>query len=597
MSQSQFTAKQLSPGIISDALVAAGANIALSKIAGGTSLVKNDGSVPFTAVVAGIDPTLPAHLATKNYVDSIAVGLDVKASVRVATTANIALTGTQTIDGIAVIAGDRVLVKNQTTATQNGIYIVAAGAWARSSDADNSITGEVTAGLHTFVEQGTINATSGWVLATANPIVLGTTSLAFAQFSGSGTYSAGNGLTLTGSQFNVISANGGISSTAGQIALTLADSTLSVGSTGLKLAALTSGNILVGNGTNVATGVALSGDATITNAGALTIAALAITTAKLAALSVTTAKLALNAVDETILKQTAAGTVFVGQGSGTNVIAQAISGDATLAATGALTIAAGAVSTAKLANNSVDVTKLAQIASGSLLVGQGASNVVAQALSGDATLAATGALTIAALAITTGKLAANAVDLSKMAQQAAGTLIVGQGAGTNSLAVALSGDATITAAGVITIANNAVTTAKLAGASVTTAKLALNAIDETVTKQQATGAILIGQGASNVVAHTLSGDATMDNTGAVTLNANVLRTTRFVRSETPAGTVDGVNVTYTLANTPVVGTEMVFVNGQLQDAGAGNDYTISGTAITMLYVLSGTDKIRVSYWK
>jgi len=143
-------------------------------------------------------------------VDAARTGLDAKESVRVATTANITLSGTQTIDGIALSAGNRVLVKNQTSASQNGIYVVASGAWTRATDAD--VSAEVTPGMFTFVEQGTANATTGWVLATSGAITLGTTALSFVQFSGAGVVTAGAGLTQSGS---VISVNAGVGLTAG----------------------------------------------------------------------------------------------------------------------------------------------------------------------------------------------------------------------------------------------------------------------------------------------------------------------------------------------------------------------------------------------
>ena len=136
-------------------------------------------------IISLASPVSASDAATKQYVDNVATGLNVKQSVRAATTANITLSGTQTIDGVAVIAGDRVLVKNQTTAAQNGIYIAAAGAWARSVDTDNSPAGEVVAGIFTFVTEGTLNADTGWTLTTNNPITLGTTDLTFTQFSSS----------------------------------------------------------------------------------------------------------------------------------------------------------------------------------------------------------------------------------------------------------------------------------------------------------------------------------------------------------------------------------------------------------------------------
>ena len=122
--------------------------------------------------------------------------LDVKSSCRVATTTNITLSGTQTIDGISLIAGDRILVKDQTDQAQNGIYAVNASAWARVTDADAS--SEVTLGMFTFVEQGTINADTGWRLTTTGTINLGTTLLTFSQFNGAGSGNAIFALTVNG---------------------------------------------------------------------------------------------------------------------------------------------------------------------------------------------------------------------------------------------------------------------------------------------------------------------------------------------------------------------------------------------------------------
>jgi phage-related tail fiber protein len=162
-------------------------------------------------------PTADTDAANKAYVDAARQGLDVKDSVRVTTTANITLSGTQTIDGIAVVAGDRVLVKNQTTASQNGIYVVAAGAWTRAVDFNTDE--KVTSGAFTFIEQGTANADSGWVLSTPNPITLNTTALTFVQFSGAGQIIAGTGLTKTGNTLDV-GAGTGIAVSATAVALT-----------------------------------------------------------------------------------------------------------------------------------------------------------------------------------------------------------------------------------------------------------------------------------------------------------------------------------------------------------------------------------------
>lgn len=131
------------------------------------------------AVELKIDPSVV--LATRDFVTitvaSELAKLDNKQSVRVATTANTALTGLLTIDGVVLVAGDRVLVKDQATASQNGIYLAAAGAWSRTTDADLST--EVTAGLLVVVEQGTANADTVWQLTSNGPFILGTTTLTF----------------------------------------------------------------------------------------------------------------------------------------------------------------------------------------------------------------------------------------------------------------------------------------------------------------------------------------------------------------------------------------------------------------------------------
>lgn len=152
-------------------------------------------------------PVNPTDAANKAYVDAARSGLDVKASVRVATTPaegniNLATGGLLTIDGVTVVAGDRVLVKNQILGEENGIYVAAAGSWVRSDDANSDA--EVTAGLFTFVSEGTVNSDSGWVLTTNDTISLGTTVLNFVQFSGAGQITAGAGLTKTGNTIDAV---------------------------------------------------------------------------------------------------------------------------------------------------------------------------------------------------------------------------------------------------------------------------------------------------------------------------------------------------------------------------------------------------------
>jgi phage-related tail fiber protein len=141
-------------------------------------IVNNSGNITLK-----IDPAVV--LATREYVDLRLLEelskLDSKQSVRAATTANIALTGLQTIDTVALVAGDRVLVKNQAVAKDNGLYIAAAGVWSRALDADSSA--EVTSALVVSVEQGATLADTRWQLVTDGVIVLGTTALTFQDVS------------------------------------------------------------------------------------------------------------------------------------------------------------------------------------------------------------------------------------------------------------------------------------------------------------------------------------------------------------------------------------------------------------------------------
>jgi hypothetical protein len=163
-------------------------------------------------------PTGDSDAATKGYVDAARSGLDVKASVRAATTDSegfsVTSPTTLTVDGVELQIGDRFLVKDANTGVGapppaapelNGIYVVTSvtpPAISRASDADTSA--KVTSGMFTFVSEGTVNADSGWVLTTNDPITLGTTELAFAQFSGAGQITAGDGLTKDGNTLNAV---------------------------------------------------------------------------------------------------------------------------------------------------------------------------------------------------------------------------------------------------------------------------------------------------------------------------------------------------------------------------------------------------------
>ncbi len=158
-------------------------------------------------------PTDSAHIATKGYVDAARQGLDVKQSVRAATTTAVLLASDleagDLLDGVTLAAGDRILVKDQGGAgvahVDNGIYVVqASGAPIRATDANGTAdTGELKPGTFTFVEEGTVNSDKGFVVSTNGAITVGSTAIAWTQFSGAGSFEAGNGLSQSGNTINV----------------------------------------------------------------------------------------------------------------------------------------------------------------------------------------------------------------------------------------------------------------------------------------------------------------------------------------------------------------------------------------------------------
>ena len=152
------------------------------------------------------EPSADSDAATKYYVDAARSGLDIKNSVKVATTANITLSNTQTIDGVALSVGDRVLVKDQSSAVQNGVYVVASGSWTRATDAD--APAELNPGTFVFVEQGTVNSDTGFVVTSDGALTIGTDAINWTLFSTSGTLIAGAGLSKNGYTLEVNVANG-----------------------------------------------------------------------------------------------------------------------------------------------------------------------------------------------------------------------------------------------------------------------------------------------------------------------------------------------------------------------------------------------------
>lgn len=362
---------------IYDAQIAVDAEIQLSKIENWEDIVTTTGTVNGdidmgTNQIKNLAPGTETNDAvTKGQLDSIAAGLDPKNSCRAATTGgNITLANTQIIDGVSLSVGDRVLVKDQTDATENGIYVVVTGGnWVRSDDADGT-NNNVSGGMFTFIEEGTNNADTGWVVISDGTIDVGNDDIAFAQFTGGGALTAGSGIDLTG---NVISVKVDDSTTeingSDQVivkALGITQNELAVDSvvtskivdgdvTGIKLDDAVAGAGLIHNATSHALDVRVDGSTIVILSEKLSVANGGIDTTQLADGSVTIDKLAGSIASDGIYND--------GTGLAVNV------DDLTIEVNGSdkLQIKDGGIGTTQLADASVtkekiDVTDLAGVA-------------------------------------------------------------------------------------------------------------------------------------------------------------------------------------------------------------------------------------------
>jgi hypothetical protein len=211
-------------------------------------------AVTLTTGTISTTPSNSTDIANKAYVDTVAQGLDTKASVIAATTANITLSGAQTIDGIAVVATDRVLVKNQTAPADNGIYIASATAWSRAPDMS---TWAQVPGAYVFVETGSTLADTGWVCTSNAGGTINVTPITWAQFSGAG--SGVSSITFGSTGLTPSTATNGAITVAGT--LTVANGGTGQTTAGAAFNALspitTTGDLILGNGTNSATRLAI----------------------------------------------------------------------------------------------------------------------------------------------------------------------------------------------------------------------------------------------------------------------------------------------------------------------------------------------------
>jgi len=491
-------------------------------------------------------------LATRGYVDSVAAGLDPKDSCKVATTANITLSGTQTIDGISCSAGDRILVKAQSSSAANGIYICDAGSWSRSTD---MAVGSAAAGASMFIEQGTVNGEMGFV-CTSNKgsDVVGTNDLSFSQYTGASNITAGAALSKTGDQLDV----------------EVDDSTIEISSDALRLK-----------------------DAGITNA-------------KIADGTISNGKLVNSTISGVQLGSSLQGLTASATGglslsatsyNGSAAVSASINLDGSSLATGAngLKVGTGGISTLMIADDAVTAAKLAD------------ASVVTAALAGTSVTADK----LADNAVTTAKISDSSVTAAKLAGSIpADKLVLGNGVENSggSLIVSLDGGTLALGAGGLSVAAGGIGSTELAATSVTAAKLGANAVETAKIADDAVTAAKIADAAID--------SARLDNNAVTTskiANANVTAAKlNFMAAYETLSAGDGTATTFdagAAADATMLGGAIVFRNGLamglVESSPSGQDqYTLSATGgsggklrVTFGAAPNNGDQITVMYFQ
>lgn len=278
MAQTQIRgSSQIIDGTITAAKLVTGLNLASSQLADAATFVRSGGSIAFTAsqsmggfnLTNVADPVGQQDAATLKYVQSLVNGIAIKPTCRLVSVGNVALTGLLTIDSATAVAGDRILLTAQTTASQNGPWVASASAWTRPLDwASGSSQKE---GVMVIVAEGTTYHDTKWLGVTYGTSTVDTTATTWTQDLSGVIYSNGSGLSLTGATFAVKTGNGIAFDGSSNVTITPYGTSLNVSSSGIKITDGTSGQLMLAGTAGTASFATVSGDVTITGTGVTTV--------------------------------------------------------------------------------------------------------------------------------------------------------------------------------------------------------------------------------------------------------------------------------------------------------------------------------------
>jgi hypothetical protein len=637
---------------ITDTEIASSANIATSKLADGANFILRGGTVAFTAdqsmggnkLTDLASPVAGTDAVNKDYADAIAAGLTPNAAAKVSTTTTLTLTtdytrtgtgsshvltasgnGALSLDGVssftdvdndgasanpfAASPASRVLVQHASDAKDNGIYAVkdkgsGGTPWKliRATDFDGAPTNEVTGGDFVWVQAGTLYNGSQWTVVATGTVVVDTDNINWTQTNGTGSITASTGLIKVGNdiRLNITDLTADTIAAADELAfydtsgsdvnkITFANfesslalnnisGTLGVSKGGTGATTLTSNGVLYGNGTGAvqATAAGASGGILYSNSGTPAF----------------TSNVFVNNGVPKFSTATGVGFTFEAGGAGT---VRTLAQTAGSTNSGTLDLNSGAVSGATSNSGDVHLFSGASSTSGNT----GVVNIT----TGDATSGNSGSITLG-----TGTASGTVGSI---------TMSIG---GTQIADVAADGLNIVTGT-TYQINNTSVLSATTLGSSVVNSSLTSVGTIATGTWQGsvigtlyggtglainptsiADGDLLIGSNSGDAFVRTTltagTGISITNGAGSITIaTTGVITSSSIVTEEVPSGTINGVNDTFTLANTPIAGTVRVYLRGLRRKSGPGNDYTISGTTLTMITIPQTGDAFFIDYFK